>query len=95
MKKKTNYVLSLFFLGIGIVLAQTQVRGIVVDEAGKHVIGATIQIVGTSQGTVTDYDGNFSLSATANARLEISYVGMLTQIVYGNSKYENCASGRH
>jgi TonB-linked SusC/RagA family outer membrane protein len=81
MKRKLMMFLSLFFLGIGIISAQTQVRGTVVDEAGEPVIGATIQIKGTSQGTVTDYDGNFSLSAPAGGTLVISYVGYATQEV--------------
>jgi len=52
-----------------------------VDETGQPVIGATIQIKGTSQGTVTDVDGRFNLSAPANGTLVISYVGMQTQEV--------------
>ena len=79
MKRKLTMFLSLFFLGIGIITAQTQVRGVVLDEAGETVIGATIQIKGTSQGTVTDFDGNFVLSAPENATLVFSYVGMNTQ----------------
>ena len=73
--------LSLLFISIGIITAQTQVSGVVVDETGETVIGATILIKGTSQGTVTDFDGNFALSAPANATLVISYVGMNTQEV--------------
>lgn len=81
MKRKLTMFLALFFIGIGIVTAQTQVRGTVVDESGQPVIGATIQIKGTSQGTVTDVDGRFNLSAPANGTLVISYVGMQTQEV--------------
>ena len=73
--------LSLLFISIGIITAQTQVSGVVVDETGETVIGATILIKGTSQGTVTDFDGNFALSAPGNATLVISYVGMNTQEV--------------
>jgi TonB-linked SusC/RagA family outer membrane protein len=51
----------------------------VVDETGEPVIGATIQIKGTSQGTVSDIDGNFTLSAPAGGTLIVSYVGMQTQ----------------
>lgn len=81
MKRKLTMFLALFIIGIGIVTAQTQVRGTVVDESGQPVIGATIQIKGTSQGTVTDVDGRFNLSAPANGTLVISYVGMRTQEV--------------
>ena len=86
MKRKLMMFLALFFMGIGIISAQTQVRGTVVDEAGEPVIGATIQIKGTTQGTVTDIDGNFSLSAPANGTLVISFVGMITQEVAVSSR---------
>ena len=81
MKRKLCMLLSLFFIGIGIITAQTQVRGTVVDEEGEPVIGATIQIKGTSQGTISDTNGGFSLSAPATGTLIISYVGMQTQEV--------------
>lgn len=79
MKRKLIMFLTLFFVGIGVTVAQTQVRGIVVDEAGDPVIGATVQVKGTSQGTVTDIDGNFNLSAPSGGTLVFSYVGMQTQ----------------
>jgi len=81
MKRRLMMLFSLFFLGIGIISAQTQVRGIVVDDAGEPVIGATIQVKGTSNGTVTDFDGNFTLSAPAGGTLVVSYVGYVTQEV--------------
>lgn len=79
MKRKLMMFLSLFFLGIGIISAQTQVRGTVVDENGDPAIGATIQVKGTTQGTVTDIDGVFTLSAPSNSTLVFSYVGYETQ----------------
>lgn len=81
MKRKLMLFLSLLFISIGMATAQTQVRGVVVDETGEPVIGATILIKGTAQGTVTDFDGNFALTTPANATLVISYVGMNTQEV--------------
>lgn len=81
MKRKLVLFLALFFVGVGFIVAQTQVRGIVVDETGEPVIGATIQIRGTSLGTVTGADGNFNLSAPADGTLVVSYVGMQTQEV--------------
>ncbi len=86
MKRKLMMFLSLFFLGIGIITAQTQVRGTVVDDTGEPVIGATIQVKGTTQGTVTDLDGNFSLSAPTGGTLVISYVGYETQEVAVSSR---------
>lgn len=81
MKRKLTMFLALFFIGIGFAVAQTQVRGTVVDKAGEPIIGATIQIKGTAQGTVSDIDGNFSLSAPSNGILVVSYVGYETQEV--------------
>lgn len=80
MERKLIMFLTLFFIGIGIATAQTQqVRGTVVDETGEPVIGATVQVKGISQGTVTDFDGNFTLSAPVGGTLLFSYVGMITQ----------------
>ena len=81
MKKKLTMFLALFFIGIGFLAAQTQVRGTVVDDSGEPAIGATIQVQGTTQGTVTDIDGNFTLSAPAGGTLVVSYVGYETQEV--------------
>jgi len=81
MKKKLTMFLALFFIGIGFLAAQTQVRGTVVDDNGEPAIGATIQVKGMTQGTVTDIDGNFTLSAPIGGTLIVSYVGYETQEV--------------
>ncbi len=61
-----------------------KVSGVVNDAAGP-VIGATIMEKGTSNGTVTDFDGNFSLDVQPGATLVITYIGYKTQeIVVGN-----------
>lgn len=62
--------------------AQSKVSGTVVDTAGEPVIGASVIVKGTSTGTVTDFDGNFSIPGVANnASLEISYIGYKTQVI--------------
>ncbi len=82
MKRKLFLFLTLLLIGIGAVTAQTQVRGTVSDEQGEPVIGASVQIKGTGQGTVTDIDGNFALSVPSGSNtLVVSYVGMKTQEV--------------
>ena len=58
---------------------RTKVTGKVVDAKGEPVIGATIREDGTSNGTITDFDGNFSLDVFANSLLEVSYVGYKSQ----------------
>ncbi len=55
------------------------ITGKVTDENGESVIGANIVEKGTTNGTVTDIDGNFSLQIKENAILHISYIGYLTQ----------------
>ncbi len=62
---------------------QSSITGTVVDSQGEPVIGASVIIVGgaATQGTVTDFDGNFTLKVKPGAKLTISYVGMKTQTV--------------
>lgn len=60
-------------------LKNINVTGKVVDAKGEPIIGATIKEEGTSNGTITDFDGNFKLDAASGALLEISYVGYKTQ----------------
>lgn len=79
MKRKLMMFLILFFMGIGFTIAQTQVQGTVVDDKGEPVIGATIQVKGdATKGTITDYNGKFTLSAPTGGTLVVSYVGMET-----------------
>ncbi len=58
---------------------QGKVTGRIVDVNGEPVIGATIKVQGTSIGTTTDIDGNFTLDASSNSTLEVSYIGYETQ----------------
>ncbi len=59
--------------------AKKQITGRVVDAQGEAIIGANIIEVGTTNGTVTDLDGNFSLSVEPDATIRISYIGYLEQ----------------
>ena len=58
-----------------------KIKGSVVDESGLPVIGANIVVEGTTNGTITDLDGNFSLQVPEKAELRISYIGYLDQRV--------------
>ena len=81
MKQKlfTTALLILFALPL---LATVTVTGIITDDANEPVIGASVLEQGTTNGTVTDFDGQFSIEvADANATLVISYVGMKTTTV--------------
>lgn len=61
------------------VLQQKAISGKVVDSKGESIIGANIMEKGTTNGTITDFDGNFNLNVAANAVLQISYIGYKTQ----------------
>lgn len=58
-----------------------QVKGKVLDEKGEPIIGATVTEEGTSNGTITDYDGMFTLEASKDGILTISYIGYKSQQV--------------
>ena len=62
-------------------MAQTKASGVVIDDLGEPVLGATILEKGTQNGTVTDLDGNFELTVKNGAVLQISFVGYATQEV--------------
>lgn len=61
--------------------AQTTVSGHVKDDAGEAVIGASVIVKGTTNGTVTDFDGNFQLKCESGATLVITYIGFVPQEV--------------
>ena len=62
--------------------AQNKVTGTVVDAEGEPVIGASVIIKGTSNGTVTDFEGNFTINnVPAKGSLVVSYVGYRTQTI--------------
>lgn len=80
MKKK----LSLFFacfLCFGIMHAQKTISGNITDAGGEPLIGANVIELGTSNGTITDLDGNYSLSVSDDASVEITYTGYATQVI--------------
>ena len=81
-------VQRLFFVALFSVLAITasaqskSVSGTVVDKAGEPVIGASVVVKGTTNGTITDFDGNFSLQGVPNnGTIQVSFVGFKTQDV--------------
>ena len=65
-----------------------RVTGVVLDDTGTPVIGANVLVKGTTIGTITDMDGRFSLEAPADAVLQISYIGFLTQEITVGNKNE-------
>lgn len=85
MKKKMMLMLSMLYVWISIAWSQgITVRGVVTSEDdGMPVVGASVLVKGTSQGTITDMDGRFSISRVdpSSKTIIISYVGMKTQEV--------------
>ncbi len=82
--KKLTYLLLCLVLGIGLATAQTRkVTGTVISaEDSEPIIGASVIVKGTTTGTVTDFDGAFSLDVPSSAKtLVFSYVGMVAKEV--------------
>ena len=77
-----NYLLALSLFIFGFAHAQLNtINGTVLDSNGMPLPGASILVEGTSRGTQSDFDGNFSIEASAEDILLISYVGFTTQKV--------------
>ena len=83
MKRKNSFHRLLIFVAVMFfaldVSAQTTIRGHVKDDTGEDVIGASVVVKGTNNGTVTDFDGNFSLQCKAGATLVFTYIGFNPQ----------------
>lgn len=70
------------FMTCMITFAQKQVTGSVTDEMGKPLIGVSVTVEGTTIGSVTDVNGNFSISRVPDgASLRVSYIGYLEQTI--------------
>ena len=67
------------FLSVGAFAQQIAVKGIVKDTTGEPVIGANVLVKGTTNGTITDFDGNFQLSANKGDIIVISFIGFTSQ----------------
>ena len=83
MEKLKRFLLSLVLMvaGTSFVCAQSEITGTVVDVTGEPIIGATVMEKGTSNGTITDFDGNFKLKVEPGTILVFSYVGFEKQEV--------------
>ena len=85
--KKFKFVVTTALLFCGLLLhAQQTITGSIADADGNPIPGATVIISGTSQGTTSDFDGNFSINADAQASLEFSSIGFETQTVAINGQ---------
>ena len=69
------------FLAISVAVGQQTISGSVSDEDGSPLVGASVVEVGTNNGVVADFDGNFSISVSDDASLSVSFLGYVTQVV--------------
>ena len=67
------------FLSIGAFAQQITVKGVVKDTTGEPVTGANVVVKGTLNGVITDFEGNFQLSANQGDIIQISFIGYQTQ----------------
>lgn len=82
------FTLFALILTISLNAQESTIKGTIVDETDTPLIGATIQVKGTSTGAITDFDGNFILKLKKGATISISYIGYKPQEV----KYTGQAS---
>ena len=71
MNKQFLFFATLLFQ-LAVFPLAAQIQGVIVDETGEPVIGASVLEKGTTNGTITDFDGNFMLQVSDGAMLEIS-----------------------
>ena len=82
MRQRIIFLIVSVLSGLcGQVMAQSIITGNVKDISGEPIIGASVVITGTSNGVVTDFDGNFQLKANDGDELTISYIGFITEKV--------------
>ncbi len=85
MKRKLTLMLALLFVWTGVAWSQgVTVKGVVTsEEDGLPIVGASVLVKGTTQGTITDVDGNFMISGVKadSKTLIVSFVGMKSKEV--------------
>lgn len=84
--RTTFFVLAGLLSPIGIFAADLSVKGHVKDKTGFPIIGANVVHVGTTNGVITDIDGNFEFVVPDTATLSVSYIGYLNQLVKASKK---------
>lgn len=85
---KLLMLLCMFLCSFTTVFAQKTVKGTVFDETGQPVIGANVLEKGTTNGRITDIDGNFTLTVQDNAILVVSFIGYTDQEISTKGKTE-------
>ena len=86
--KKKQLIFMVLLLG-ALSFASAQISGTVIDEAGGPLPGATVVKKGTTMGTTTDFDGNYTIDAAMGDTLVVSYIGYTSKEVIVNSTVMN------
>ena len=84
LAKRSLLLVALFVIGCLQLMAQTKtIKGEVTDaQNGEALIGATVMVEGEKGGTVTDFDGNFSLQVSSSAKkIKVSYIGYIDKVL--------------
>ena len=81
MEKRVTMLLASMALSTAMAMAQTKVSGTILTAEGDPVVGASVLVVGTKTGTITDVDGHYQMSIPAGSTLRISYLGLKTKTV--------------
>lgn len=79
--KQTIFLILCIFCSVEAMAQAKSITGVVKDGAGETVIGASVVEAGTTNGTITDFDGKFSLNVAKGAKLTISYIGYKPQTI--------------
>lgn len=81
MKKSILLSMLCLFCSLGVIAQTKSITGTVTDGTGETVIGASVVEVGTTNGTITDFDGKFTLKVSQGGKITVSYIGYTPQTI--------------
>ena len=87
--KVIGLLLTMLIMPLYVGAQSISVSGTVKDVAGEPLIGVNVLEDGTTNGVITDIDGNYTLNVASNAKLTFSFVGYASQTVSVNGKFRN------
>ena len=79
--KKTIFLILCILCSLGAMAQKKSITGVITDGAGESIIGASVVEVGTTNGTITNFDGEFSLTIATGAKFTVSYIGYKSQTI--------------
>lgn len=81
IRKRLWMLLCMSMLSVMAFAQSRQITGVVVDATGESIIGANVLEVGTTNGVITDIDGNFTLTVGTDAKIQVSFIGYVSQTI--------------